>query len=136
MEKIKADTYMIKPLIRAVLEKFPEITKEELLGNRRNKMFSFPRQIMFYLAAQNTGYSLPRIGALLGRDHTTIMYAADKIREQRKQDPDLDFLITEIHHLALVYEVDRREQLAKAKESVEEMIYNIQMEKLNGLSAT
>lgn len=135
MEKIETETYMLKPLIQAVLEKFPEITKEELLGKLRGKMFSFPRHILFYLAAQNTQHSLLRLGRLMNRDHTTIMYAHNKIRQLRKQDKDLDLLITEIHYLALRYEADRREKLAEYKESVEEMIYNIQMEKLNGLPA-
>ena len=43
-----------------------------------------------YLLREETNASLPQIGAQLGgRDHTTIMYGCDRIRERLENDDKL-----------------------------------------------
>ena len=36
-----------------------------------------------------TGMSLPEIGKFMGRDHTTALYAINKIEERLKNEPEL-----------------------------------------------
>ncbi|MGQ9786729.1 MAG: chromosomal replication initiator protein DnaA [Anaerolineae bacterium] len=56
------------------------VSEKELLGPSRHKEVVVPRQMVMYLARQETGASLPEIGqALGGRDHTTILHGAQKI---------------------------------------------------------
>ena len=44
-------------------------------GKSRSRTIARPRQIAMYLLREETGASLPQIGALLGgRDHTTVLY--------------------------------------------------------------
>ena len=53
---------------------------EALLGRDRSQRIAEPRQVAMYLLRQETNASLPQIGEVLGgRDHTTVMYAIQKI---------------------------------------------------------
>jgi chromosomal replication initiator protein len=53
---------------------------DDLLGRDRSHKIAEPRQVAMYLLRQETDASLPQIGAVLGgRDHTTVMYAIEKI---------------------------------------------------------
>jgi chromosomal replication initiator protein len=59
------------------------LTKDDLLGNKRQQNIVFPRQVAMYLARELTDLSLPRIGAEFGgKDHTTVMHATSKITKQ------------------------------------------------------
>lgn len=66
------------------------IGRIELVSRRRTGHFILPRQIAMYLCTALTPRSLPEIGRLFGRDHTTIMHARDKIAKLRKTDPNLN----------------------------------------------
>ena len=78
----------IKPeqVLLAVAE-FYRLDVADLTGRSRNKEVVVPRQMAMYLVREETGTSLPQIGDLLGgRDHTTVMYAHEKIAEQIETD--------------------------------------------------
>jgi chromosomal replication initiator protein len=56
------------------------IERERLVGRERTQEIALPRQVAMYLLHEETHQSLPQIGqALGGRDHTTVMYACDKV---------------------------------------------------------
>lgn len=56
------------------------LTKDELLGKKKNKEIVEPRQICMYLMADLTNMPLETVGNLCGgRDHTTVIHARDKI---------------------------------------------------------
>lgn len=66
------------------------LTVEKLLGRDRTKDVAFPRQIAMYLLREETNFSFPQIGEVLGgRDHSTVMYAIEKITDQIKHDDRL-----------------------------------------------
>ena len=131
-EKIDLEKYSFKSLLKAVSE-YSELMPEQLLGTGRLKEFIMPRHILCYLACTYTGYTLPKIGELMGRDHTTIIYAHRKISLAKRKDKDLSLAIREIHLMALQNEKKRLAELENYRDEVEEMIYRIKMEKLNGL---
>jgi chromosomal replication initiator protein len=59
----------------------------DLTGRSRNKEIVVPRQMAMYLLREEIGTSLPQIGELLGgRDHTTVIYAHEKMAEQIETD--------------------------------------------------
>ena len=69
-------------IILAVAE-FYRVDVADLTGRSRNKEVVLPRQMAMYLLREETGASLPQIGDLLGgRDHTTVIYAHDKMAEE------------------------------------------------------
>ncbi len=56
------------------------ITITELVGGKRDKRVVMPRQVAMYLSRELTPNSLPTLGrAFGGRDHTTVLYAVNKI---------------------------------------------------------
>ncbi len=60
-----------------------KLSVEKLLGRDRTKDVAYSRQIAMYLLREVSKISFPQIGeALGGRDHSTVMSAIDKIKEQ------------------------------------------------------
>jgi len=61
-----------------------------LQGRSRSQAIARPRQIAMYLIREETGASLPQIGAMLGgRDHTTILYGCERIADLIEEDANL-----------------------------------------------
>ena len=66
-------------IMLAVGERF-SVSGEALCGKRRTRTIALPRQVAMYLTRQLTDLSLVEIGQLFGgRDHTTVLYACDKV---------------------------------------------------------
>jgi chromosomal replication initiator protein len=79
----------IDGIIRTVAEHYG-VPVRDLMGKRRTKSIAYPRQICMFLARRLTSHSLEEIGGYFGgRDHTTVMYAYDKIRREVEEDGDL-----------------------------------------------
>lgn len=72
-----------------VAKKF-NITVEKMLGRDRSRDVALPRQIAMYILREEANLSFPQIGeALGGRDHSTVMYAIEKISDQIERDDRL-----------------------------------------------
>ena len=70
------------PLIKDKVSKFFGISIKEMEAQRRDQRVTMPRQVAMYIAWQLTGASLPQIAREFGKkDHTTAMYARDKIAD-------------------------------------------------------
>jgi chromosomal replication initiator protein len=66
---------------------FYAINITDLVGQSREKKFSFPRQIIMHLMRKELSMSYPAIGNELGgRDHTTAMHADNKISRESEND--------------------------------------------------
>ena len=63
-------------------------TPDDLCGKSRRRPLVTARQIGMYVMRELTDLSYPRIAeAFGGRDHTTVMYAVDKIKQQMTERP-------------------------------------------------
>lgn len=63
------------------------VTENDLLSRSRTKEIALSRQVAMYLMREESEASLPQIGnSLGGRDHTTVMYACDKIADMIERD--------------------------------------------------
>jgi len=82
------------PMQRITIAKIKEtvagahgLTVREMDNGRRDQRLAAPRQIAMYVACTLTNYSLPNIAREFGKkDHTTVMYARDKIKDQMDAD--------------------------------------------------
>jgi chromosomal replication initiator protein len=68
--------------IMAATAEYFDTTVEELRGPGKTRALAQSRQIAMYLCRELTDLSLPKIGQAFGRDHTTVMYAQKKIRNE------------------------------------------------------
>ncbi|MDY2841757.1 MAG: chromosomal replication initiator protein DnaA, partial [Candidatus Borkfalkiaceae bacterium] len=81
---------------------FYKINKSDLLGKKKNKEFSEPRQICTYLITDMMNLPLVTVGSKMGgRDHATVIYARDKVAEQMKTDTKLATDIKDIQKMLL-----------------------------------
>jgi chromosomal replication initiator protein len=73
------------------------ITREKLLGRGRTREVALPRQVVMYLLRQEANVSLPQIGEVIGgRDHTTVIYACEKVADMIERDERLRKQIVQI----------------------------------------
>ncbi|HET8591183.1 MAG TPA: chromosomal replication initiator protein DnaA, partial [Nakamurella sp.] len=69
--------------IMAVTAEYFTLSMDDLLGPSKTKQVATARQIAMYLCRELTELTLPAIGKVFGgRDHTTVMHAAKKIRSE------------------------------------------------------
>lgn len=74
-------------VVQKVVARYYNMSPQQLLERTRRQAIARPRQIAMYLATRLTQASLPDIGARFGGfDHTTIMYARDRIAELIEHD--------------------------------------------------
>ena len=70
---------------RTVAEHF-DIRQSDMLGKKRSRDIAWPRQIAMHLSRTMTPQSFPVIGEAFSRNHATILYAHDQVREKSKGD--------------------------------------------------
>lgn len=76
--------------IQRVVARHYNVSKQDLLSNRRTRTIVKPRQVAMYLAKMMTPRSLPEIGRRFGgRDHTTVLHAVRKIEDMVGADQQL-----------------------------------------------
>ena len=72
----------------------------DILNRSRKKEIAESRQIAMYLLREVLGLSYPYIGRKLGkRDHTTAIYAYEKISKEMNKNPNLNQKILAIKEI-------------------------------------
>jgi chromosomal replication initiator protein len=96
---INSQEITLEKLQRKVADYF-EITREEILSSRRDRKFSFPRQIAFYLAKKLTTKSYAEIGKEFGnKNHATVLFAYKKIEKEISQDAKINEIVLALENL-------------------------------------
>ena len=72
------------------------ISKEEMIGPKRNKEIATARHACIYLIRQVTDMSLPNIAKVFERDHSTIISSLQKVEHRMQVDPDFLAELTEM----------------------------------------
>lgn len=74
----------------------------DIKSPKKNKSFVFARQICMFLAREMTSSSFPDIGRKIGgRDHSTVIYAHNKIKQAKETDKAIVDLLEEINSTLL-----------------------------------
>lgn len=85
-------------IVSAVTEHFG-LRRAELQSKRRTKALTEPRQVCMFLARRLTNLSLEEIGVFFGgRDHSTVLYGAERVMGRIAHDLDLKKVIDGIAH--------------------------------------
>ena len=85
----------VDKIFTAVFKRYG-ITKEDIIGQKRNKDIANARHIVIYLIREITEMSLPNIGKILNRDHSTVLTSIDKIKKKLTSDSMFNIEITEL----------------------------------------
>ncbi|MDQ3953470.1 MAG: chromosomal replication initiator protein DnaA [Actinomycetota bacterium] len=73
-------------LVVSVAADYYDVTAEEICSSSRSRPLVNARQMAMYLCRELTDLSLPKIGERFGgRDHSTVLYAMHKVRQQMKE---------------------------------------------------
>lgn len=97
----------IKPeSVLDAVTKVLDVTTQTLIGRDRTKDVARSRQIAMYILREEAKISFPQIGEVLGgRDHSTVMSAYEKIKEQiptdRKLEQDIVSIKQQIYNQAV-----------------------------------
>ena len=83
--------------IQDVVCKYFGLQKDRLLSKTRKREVALPRQLAMYFAKEYTNATFTKIGEEMGgKDHSTVMYACDTIRDVAKVDKEMKKFIKEI----------------------------------------
>lgn len=80
------------PKIREIIvlvARYYNVTRIDIISQRRSRTIAFPRHVGFYLARTLTPCSLPEIGKAFDKDHTTVLHGVQKITRLREEDHEL-----------------------------------------------
>lgn len=92
---VRRGTPSMEEITRLVTEHFG-VKLSELQSKKRTNAVAYPRQIAMFLARKITRHSLEEIGGYFGgRDHSTVLYAVEKISKLVSQDHECKQVIDE-----------------------------------------
>ena len=79
--------------------KFYGVKKEELLARKRTKNIAEARQIAMYLITEYLNIPLESVGNIFGKDHSTVIYAKNKVAEDIKKYKKLEVQINDLKQM-------------------------------------
>ncbi len=94
-------SYHVEPkqIISTVASVF-KVTSDKMVSKDRSAVIALPRQLAMYIMREDTGLSLPQIGQEFGgRDHTTVMYACEKINDLIHRDDQIRRQATRVREM-------------------------------------
>jgi chromosomal replication initiator protein len=75
--------------IKAAVCEYYSVEEADLTGSSRTRSLVQVRQVGMFLCRELTDASLPKIGEAFHRDHTTVLYAVQKVRDGMSTKPQL-----------------------------------------------
>ncbi len=88
--------------IQYTVANYFNIDQNDFKIHRKTSDIAFPRQIAMYLSKQFTGLSLKEIGNEFGgKDHSTVIYAIEKVEEEMKLNPNTKTIVDNIKKMLM-----------------------------------
>ncbi len=89
----------VKDVVKIVAD-FYNLDEENIYKKSRKKEVVKPRQVIMYILREDFALPYPTIGQKLGgRDHTTVIHSYEKIKEDLKNDHQLEQELTQVRAL-------------------------------------
>jgi chromosomal replication initiator protein len=94
---VKNSKVLTSKLIMQVVAKFFNIKVSDITSEKKSNSIVYPRQIAMYLSREIANLSFPAIGRDFGgRDHSTVLHAYGKIKEEYDKNEEVKNVIEEI----------------------------------------
>ncbi len=85
------------PYIQEVVCEYFGINREQLLSKSRKRDIALPRQLAMYFSKELTSNTFSKIGEEMGgKDHSTVMYACETIKDTSKIDKEIKKYVKEL----------------------------------------
>ena len=82
------------------VSRYYNISKDDLIGKKKNRDIAEPRQICMYLVNEIVGLPLAKVGENFGgRDHTTVMHARKKVLELIQTNVKVKLAVNDIKEM-------------------------------------
>jgi chromosomal replication initiator protein len=86
--------------VKSITAGYFNIPLSKLISNKKQRIYSYPRQLAMYLSRKHTGLSFKQIGDLFGsKDHSTVVYAVKRIEKYREQKKEIREDLKKIENL-------------------------------------
>ena len=86
--------------IQSIIAGYFNISISDILSKKKKSVYSYPRHLAMYMARNFTDLSFKEIGYLFGdRDHSTVIYAINRIEKSIKQNKEVNRDINNIKNL-------------------------------------
>ncbi len=82
--------------IKKVVCKHFNINMADLNSKKKSNSIAWPRQVAMYLSTELTSLSLMEIGREFNRDHSTVLHAKEKLKEEIERNPFFTPVINQI----------------------------------------
>lgn len=79
--------------------RFYGVDKDEILSRKRTKNIAEARQIAMYLITEYINIPLDSIGSIFGKDHSTVIYAKNKVTDDMKKSKKLEIQINDMKQM-------------------------------------
>ncbi len=79
-------TVTVDKIFASVYKKY-NISRDQIVSAKRTKEVAWARHITAYLIRKTTDMSLPNIGKIFDRDHSTVISSVDTVEKRMEQDP-------------------------------------------------
>jgi hypothetical protein len=87
----------INKIIAHIAAKF-DMTPEQIRGGYRKHRFTFARHVAEYLASRLTEQSLPCIGRVFYRDHTSVLHGCRRVKDLMEKNPQTRALVERLEN--------------------------------------
>ena len=94
--KVAHEKHLTEDIVIVKVCEYYGLSREKMMGTSRKKEILLPRQVSMYFCRTLLSMSLPAIGKLFRKDHSTVSNAIDKIEDGLKRDP---LLQSDIHNI-------------------------------------
>lgn len=95
-DSLRSNHPSIEDIIRVVAKYF-EVSENQILSRKRTKQVALSRQVAMYLSKELTDFTLESIGLNFGgKDHATVLYAYNAIKNQLQKDNVLAKIVSDI----------------------------------------
>ena len=94
--KVAHEKHLTQDIVITKVCEYYGLSRDKMMGTSRKKDVLLPRQVSMYFCRNLLSMSLPAIGKLFKKDHSTVSNAIDKIEEGMRQDPLLQSDISNI----------------------------------------
>ena len=76
--------------IKSITAGYFNISLSEIISHKKQRVFSYPRQLAMYLCRKHTDLSFKEIGYSFGRkDHSTVIYSVRRVEKLKNKRKDI-----------------------------------------------